>query len=75
MDKLDIYKTTKIFLYKYCKMIIVHNTWSPDWCLPSAVNLILNLSDVGWNPDNDDMMTQQNKIIQKTFEVIDLNST
>lgn len=27
------------------------------------------------NPDNDDMMTQQNKIIQKTFEVTDLNST
>ena len=56
-------------------MIIVHNTWSPDWCLPSAENLILNLSDVRWNPDNDDMMTQQNKIIQKTFEVTDLNST
>ena len=56
-------------------MIIVHNTWSPDWCLSSAENLILNLSDVRWNPDNDDMMTQQNKIIQKTFEVTDLNST
>ena len=62
MDKLDIYKTTKIFLYK-CKMIIVHNTWSPDWCLPSAVNLILNLSGVRWIPTmgwHDDSTEQNN---------------
>lgn len=44
-------------------MIIVHYTWSPDWCLPSAVNLILNLSDVRWIPTmgwHDDSTEQNN---------------